>query len=219
MELKTIVINSIIPLVNVCMVLLNTVQKTVNDKGQDDRELIRQFKDGKESAFSQLVEKHQKKIYHLARRIVLNHLDADEVVQETFIKVYKYIDRYSEEFQFNTWLYRIAINTALTLIKKRKHGGRSLEELSENEHYEPAGTDDTQQLTIDNEMYNRVKMALETLSPELRSVFVLRTWDEMSYKEIAHTLHISEGTVMSRLNRARNKLKIIIGEWDNKKEA
>ncbi|MCK4967309.1 RNA polymerase sigma factor, partial [bacterium] len=208
-----------IPLVNVCMVLLNTVQKTVNDKGQDDRELIRQFKDGKESAFSQLVEKHQKKIYHLARRIVLNHLDADEVVQETFIKVYKYIDRYSEEFQFNTWLYRIAINTALTLIKKRKHGGRSLEELSENEHYEPAGTDDTQQLTIDNEMYNRVKMALETLSPELRSVFVLRTWDEMSYREIARTLHISEGTVMSRLNRARNKLKIIIGEWDNKKEA
>lgn len=219
MELKTIVINSIIPLVQVCMVLFNTVQETVNKKGPDDRELVRQFKDGEESAFSQLVENHQKRIYHLARRIVLNHQDADEVVQETFIKVYKYIDRYSEEFQFNTWLYRIAINTALTLIKKRKHSGRSLEELSENEYYEPVSNDDTLQLTRDNEMYNRVKKALETLSPQLRSVFVLRTWDEMSYKEIAHTLHISEGTVMSRLNRARNKLKIIIGERDNKKEA
>ena len=219
MVVKTIVLNSVIYLIQLFVIILSTVQGAVNKEKQEDEELARQFKNGNKTAFAQLVERHQKKIYHLTRRIVINHQDADEVVQETFIKVFKYIDRYSEKYRFNTWLYRIAINTALTLIKKRKHQGRSLDELYENENFEPISGNSTQQLAKDNEIYDIVKEALEMLSPQLRAVFILRTWDELSYKEIAQTLNISEGTVMSRLNRARNKLKNIVKKMENPKKA
>ena len=87
--IKTIVFYSIIPFVQLFLVVLYTVQSTVNKKYPDDSELVKQFKNGNEWAFSQLVEKYQKKIYYLARRMVMNHLDADDVVQETFIKVFR----------------------------------------------------------------------------------------------------------------------------------
>ncbi len=191
----------------IILFVLNSAQKVVS---KEEKELIKKVKNGNRFAFNTLVKNYQKKIYHLARRIVMNHEDADEVVQETFIKAYINISKYSEEYKFYTWLYRIAVNTSLTLLKKKKYRGLSLEKLTEDGHFQPTSEDDTQQSSQNSELKKLVKEALKSLSPQLRTVFILRTWEEMSYKEIAQTLKISEGTVMSRLNRARDKLKRIL---------
>ena len=191
----------------IILFVLNSAQKVVS---KEEKELIKKVKNGNKFAFNTLVKNYQQKIYHLARRIVMNHEDADEVVQETFIKAYINISKYSEEYKFYTWLYRIAVNTSLTLLKKKKYRGLSLEKLTEDGHFQPTSGDDTQQSSRNSELKKLVKEALKSLSPQLRTVFMLRTWEEMSYKEIAQTLKISEGTVMSRLNRARDKLKKIL---------
>ena len=201
-------------IINLLLIVLNSVRKAVSKEDKEEKELIKKVKNGDKIAFNILVENYQKKIYHLARRIVMNHEDADEVVQETFIKAYINISKFSEEHKFYTWLYRIAVNTSLSLIKKRRYRGLSLEALTENEHFQPTSGDDTHQSSQDSEIKNLVKEALKKLSPQLRTVFMLRTWEEMSYKEIAQTLKISEGTVMSRLNRARNKLKKLLKKTD-----
>ena len=188
--------------------LLNIIQQSVNSKEEEEeKQLIKMVKDGDKKAFNTLVENYQKKIYNLARRIVINHHDADEVVQETFVKAYLNMSKFSEEYKFYTWLYRIAVNTSLTLLKKRKYRGLSLEKITEEDHFQPVSDADPHQDSQDSELKNLIRMALQSLSPELRSAFVLRTSKEMSYKEIAQTLNISEGTVMSRLSRAREKLK------------
>jgi len=191
----------------IVLFVLNLAQKDVL---KEEKELIKKVKNGNKFAFNTLVKNYQQKIYHLARRIVMNHEDADEVVQETFIKAYINISKYSEEYKFYTWLYRIAVNTSLTLLKKKKYRGVSLEKLTEDGHFQPTSGDDTQQSSRNSELKKLVKEALKSLSPQLRTVFILRTWEEMSYKEIAQTLKISEGTVMSRLNRARDKLRKIL---------
>ncbi len=176
----------------------------------EENELIRKVKNGNKFAFNILMEKYQKRIYYLARKIVINHADADDVVQETFLKAYVNISGFSEEYKFYTWLYRITVNTALTLLKKRKRSGLSLEELTEEQHFQYSSNEETDQRSKDIELKNMVKKALKNISPQLRTVFILRTSEEMSYKEIAQTLNISIGTVMSRLNRARNKLQKLI---------
>lgn len=191
----------------IILFVLNLAQKDIL---KEEKELIKKVKNGNKFAFNTLVKNYQQKIYHLARRIVMNHEDADEVVQETFIKAYINISKYSEEYKFYTWLYRIAVNTSLTLLKKKKYRGVSLEKLTEDGHFQPTSGDDTQQSSRNSELKKLVKEALKSLSPQLRTVFILRTWEEMSYKEIAQTLKISEGTVMSRLNRARDKLRKIL---------
>ena len=197
--------------IHLFLIVLGLTQKLISE--DNEKELIREVKKGNKFAFNTLIEKYQKKIYYLARKIVMNHQDADEVVQETFIKAYKNISHFSEEYKFYTWLYRIATNTSLSLLKKRKSQGLSLEELSENDYFQPESSDDTQQISQTSELNMLVKKALENLSPQLRTVFILRTWEELSYNEIAETLKISKGTVMSRLNRARNKLKKYIKKY------
>jgi len=174
---------------------------------ESEQDIIRRAKNGDQAAFGSLVVKYQKSVYNIARRIVLNHQDADDVVQETFIKIYSHINDYSEKYKFFTWIYRITVNTALTVLKRRKNRGVSLEMLVEEEYFQPAANSNSQRDYREKELKLLVKKGLEKLSPELRSVFVLRTWGELSYEEIAETLKISKGTVMSRLNRARAKLQ------------
>jgi RNA polymerase sigma-70 factor (ECF subfamily) len=173
----------------------------------EERELVRKAQKGDQYAFEKLVKQYQKPVYHLAMRIVLNHMDADEVVQETFLKAYLHLNDFSDKYKFFTWLYRITVNTAFSLLKKRKKGGDSLDTLSDEDGFQFAGQDDVFQEYKNKELSDIVSKALNDISPEMRTVFILRTWGGLSYKEIAEALEISEGTVMSRLNRARSKLQ------------
>jgi len=169
--------------------------------------LIQRAKNGDTKAFDSLVMKYQQRLYFVIVRIVLNHEDADDVVQDTFIKAYRSLDSFDESYRFYTWLYRIAVNTALNLVKHRKHKESSLEKKQENNRYEPQNNNNLEDDYIYKEMTGEVRTAIKLLAPEMRTVFILRVFEEMSYKEIAETMGISIGTVMSRLNRARNTLK------------
>ena len=173
----------------------------------EEKILVRKAQNGDQRAFEQLVISFQKPVYHLAMRIVLNHMDADEVVQDTFLKAYLHLNDFSDKYKFFTWLYRIAVNTSFSLLKKRKRRGDSLDSLGDEDGIQFAGKDNVFQEFRNQELSGIVKKALQNISPELRTVFSLRTWGEMSYKEIADILEISEGTVMSRLSRVRAKLQ------------
>ncbi len=177
---------------------------------EEERELVRKAQSGDRWAFEKLVLQYQKPVYHLARRIVINHMDADEVVQETFLKAYQHLDDFSDEYKLFTWLYRIAVNESFSLLKRRNRKTSSLDSLSEEDGAQFAGSEDVFQEFRNKELEEIVSKALEGIKPDLRAVFTLRVWGGLSYEEIAKTMGISEGTVMSRLNRVRTKLQEVL---------
>ena len=99
----------------------NIVSHDKEYNGKDcEKSLIRRAKNGDTGAFDQLVLQYQQRLYYVIIRIVLNHEDADDAVQDTFLKAYRNLDNFNENYRFYTWLYRIAVNTALNLVKHRK---------------------------------------------------------------------------------------------------
>ena len=177
---------------------------------EKERELVRRAQNGDSRAFEQLVIHFQKPVYDLAYRIVLNHMDADEVVQNTFLKAYQHLDDFSDEYKLFTWLYRIATNQSLSLLKKRNKKVSSFDTLKDEDGVQFASDKNVFQEYRDSELEDIVSKALENIKPELRAVFTLKVWGGLSYKEISDALGISEGTVMSRLNRVRGKLQAVL---------
>lgn len=192
--------------------VIGSTVTTTSSAEDAEKAIIRRAKAGDSRAFESLVVKHQRGIYHLAMRMMRNHQDADEVVQETFIKAYSNLESFSEEFKFYTWLYRIAMNTSLTMLKQRHRSNQSLDTMIEEDHFQPAVDEDVFREVEYSDIEARVHAALEHIHPDLRSVFVLRTFGDLSYKEISETLQVNIGTVMSRLNRVRTKLQKVLRE-------
>ncbi len=179
----------------------------VSPEKQTDEHLALLTAGGDTAAYSVLVKKYQRQIYHVARRVVFEHEDAEDVVQETFIKAFRNIGRFNPELKFFTWLYKIAINSALNVAKKKKRKLQIFGEYCEDKKSPGVmyvSPDNEYEL---NELKKMTKKSLENLSPEIRTVFILRVYDERSYKEIADILDISIGTVMSRLSRARKRMR------------
>jgi RNA polymerase sigma-70 factor, ECF subfamily len=168
---------------------------------QQDLHLVRKIKRGDQQAFRSLVERYQRQIYRLAFAVVRSHASADDITQDTFVKVYRHLVFFDETYPFYPWLRRIAINTALSARQSTLM--RKAEPLDEHLPQEPA----IDRLVERAELLQQVLAEIERLPEEQRLVFVLRTQQEMSYAEIAEALNISPGTVMSRLNRARSRLK------------
>jgi RNA polymerase sigma-70 factor (ECF subfamily) len=130
--------------------------------------------------------------------------DADDLTQQTFVRAFTKLDQFSGDSKFETWLYRLATNEALQHLRREKH--RRTKELI----VEPAmqATDHVEQ----DERVAMVRQALDQLDPELRVIFTLKEESGLSYQDIAATLGIPEGTVGSRLNRARRELRRLIEE-------
>ena len=183
------------------------IQVRMSTDKESDISLIRRAKRRDQGAFDELVVRYQQQIYFSVIRIVLNREDANDVVQDTCVKAFKNLDRFDEKYGFYTWIYRIGVNTALNLVQKRKNREDYLEHRDEDDTFNPPDTEDPDNEIEHREFKEHVQDALNKLSPDMRSVFVLRVYDELSYKEIAEVMNISTGTVMSRLNRARTTLK------------
>jgi len=181
--------------------------KNTNDN--DDLKWIRKAKNGSHRAFEKLVMKYQQRIYFTVRRIVLDHDDADDIVQDTFVKTYQNLQRFDEQYPFYPWLRRIALNTTLNHQAKVHRKKELLSDEQEFDQIEAEGANPLQEM-MHHELQNKIVEALEQLPIDQRMVFVLRTNDELSYEEISEQLDISTGTVMSRLSRARAKLKEIL---------
>lgn len=181
--------------------------KNTNDN--DDLKWIRKAKNGSHRAFEKLVLKYQQRIYFTVRRIVLDHDDANDIVQDTFVKTYQNLHRFDEQFPFYPWLRRIALNTTLNHQAKVQRKKELLSDEQEFDQIEVQGANPLQEM-MHHELQNKIVEALGQLPIDQRIVFVLRTNDELSYEEISEQLDISTGTVMSRLSRARAKLKEIL---------
>ena len=173
-----------------------------------DAEIVEHVLQGHVEAYKTLVRRYEQRIYAVARRMTRTHEDADDVSQEAFVRAYQSLGTFDTSRQFYTWLCRIAMNLAINLgTKDRKRATNSLDECREATGFEAASTASTSAETEYDELSAAVEKALSTLPEGMREVFVLRTFDDMSYDEIAETLSLPRGTVMSRLARARERVQ------------
>ncbi len=179
----------------------------------DEAALVAQARTGNAAAFSSLVERYEGKIFRLAQHITQNREDAEDVLQETFLKAYEHLDQFQGAARFYTWIVRIAVNQALMKLRKRK-SDRTVsmdEEIDTGEDTvarEIAGWEENpEQQYSREEMTSILNTAVDGLPPIYRAVFVLRDVDELSTEETAEALNLSIPAVKSRLLRARLQLR------------
>ena len=181
--------------------------------GFDESVLVAQAKAGDQNAFSELVNRYERKIYRLAKNITRNDEDAEDVLQDAFLKAYTHLDNFKGDSKFYTWIVRIAVNEALMRLRKRKTDrsvplDEPVELGEETVAREIAVWDDNPEQQYSQEEWRRIlDEAVESLKPDFRTVFVLRDIEELSTEETAETLGISVPAVKSRLLRARLALR------------
>jgi RNA polymerase sigma-70 factor (ECF subfamily) len=181
---------------------------------RSDAELVRLARQGDRGAFQELVERYQRKVYAVLLGMLHEHELAWEASQETFIKALRRLDRFRGEASFYTWLYRIAVNVAID--HQRREWRRPLVGV-------PDETVEAQESVRDElrrgdpfhharsrEIGERVREALEQLTPEHRAAILLREVEGLSYDEISRVMECAKGTVMSRLHYARKKLQALL---------
>jgi RNA polymerase sigma-70 factor (ECF subfamily) len=166
-----------------------------------DLELIRQAQDGDRQAFGQLVRRHHQGVINVVYRLCGNIDVAEEAAQETFIRAWSHLPRYKPRSPFRNWLYRIGINVARDALR-RERPTVDIESLPV-----ASGERGPQAVVEARERGEIVRQAVMDLPPASKEVIVLREYGDLSYKEIAETLGIPIGTVMSRLNYARSRLR------------
>lgn len=176
----------------------------VTERPSDERDLVVAAQRGTSEAFSELVRRHQRRAYVVARSIVMNHEDAEDAVQEAFLHAFKAIDRFLPDQAFGAWLHRIVANAALDVTRRRKV--RDADELPEtvaSPFRDPAES---------SELRTRLSRALELLPARQRSVIVLHDVEGFKHSEIGKMLDIPEGTARSDLHYARSQLRRILGD-------
>jgi len=169
--------------------------------GSTEFDLIVSARKGDRQAFGELVHKHRDGVVNVVYRMCGDPELAEEAAQEAFIRAWKNLHSYQEQYLFRNWLYRIAVNVALDTLR-REPKNVTLEDLPN-----PSGNDGPEAMVEEKEQVEHVKKAIQTLPANSRAVLILREYEELSYREIADTLDIPLGTVMSRLNYARNQLR------------
>lgn len=187
-------------------------QMRQNEK-DDEKRLIARAKEGDMEAFERLVRRYQQSIYYICRRMTGVHQTADDMSQETFIKAYFSLSRFKDEMNFFSWLRKIAINNSLNYLKSHKRE----ELLGERENTITENASSTlqelpQETLLRNRLEQKFRKALDALPADQKTIFILRFYQNLSYKEIAQTLNLPNGTVMSRLNRARKKIRSLMAD-------
>ena len=178
-----------------------------------DKELLEKFRipDSRNYAFNQIVRKYQKRVYWHIRRIVIDHDDADDVVQNTFIKVWKGLDNFKEDSQLYTWLYRIATNESLTFLKQKK--------AHLNVPFGDVEYSLSNSLTDDNyfkgdEIQKKLQLAILTLPEKQRIVFNMKYFEEMKYEDMSQVLETSVGALKASYHHAVKKIELYITKQD-----
>jgi len=179
---------------------------------EDEHLLVTAARAGDATAFEELVNRYESKIFRLTRNITGNHEDAEDAMQDAFLKAYAHLQDFHGDSRFYTWLVRIAANEALMRLRKRRPDQFSLDEPIEGEaDLFPRELEDwgqtPEQKYAQTEMQNIVGEVIDRLEPEYRIVFLLRDYEELSTQETADALGISVPAVKSRLLRGRLKLR------------
>jgi len=176
-----------------------------------DEELIAMFQDGDEGAFEELVNRYADRLLNFAYRFVFDKQEAEDIVQDTFLRVYINRHAYREIAKFSTWIYTITANLAKTSLRKRKYRKvMYLSHMGPNEDKDFEIKDEGEfnllekDLRVDEDVVQR---ALDRLPEHFKTILILRDIQELSYEEISKILDIPIGTVKSRINRARLRLQ------------
>src|SRR5205807_4864187 len=184
----------------------------------DDTSLVRDARRGDAQAFRSLVERYQRRVYQLALGMVRDPDEAMDITQETFVRVHRYLPSFKGDSSFFTWTYRIATN--LCLDSARKRGRTERVDLDESDaeieaHMDPpsAALAGPHRAALNAELKSKIDEALAGLSENHRAILLLREVEGLSYEELARTLGIRKGTVMSRLFHARLKMQRKLREY------
>lgn len=172
----------------------------------DDNELVFRFKneDNKEAAFTLIIKKYQEKLYWHIRRMVVDHEDTNDVLQNVFIKVWKNLDHFREDSQLYTWLYRIGVNESLTFLDQQKKKraisinddeGIMINKIQADKHFDA------------NKLEWKLQIAIQKLPEKQRVVFNLRYYDEMPYEKMSKILETSEGALKASYHHAVKKIE------------
>lgn len=186
-----------------------------------EQELVERAKKGDETAFEVLVTDNEKRIYNLCRRLTGNPEDAAELTQEAFLNAWRRLSRFQGESSFSTWLYRLASNACIDFLRKEKRRQNlsmtvSLDDEEEARQVELPDERYAPERELERtEVRQAVAAGLERLTPEHRQVLVMREINGLSYAEIGAVLGLEEGTVKSRIARARNALRKVLTERGN----
>ena len=178
--------------------------------------LINDLLEGDTTALASVVEKYKRMVYRLAVQITKSHEDANDVMQETFLKVYESISTFRKESTFETWLYRIVVNQALNLVKRRERRRESSLSTADETDIRldlrrNVNSVDNPHLDVEKkELQKWVTRAVDSLPVKHRTVVLLHEFEGLTHPQIASILDCSEGTVRSRLHYARSKLRDLL---------
>lgn len=180
-----------------------------------DEQLVEGFGAREEESFRMLVERYQDRVYRIVYGIVGNKDEAEDLSQEVFLRVYRFLPRFKGKSKFYTWLYRLTINVCLSARRKRKNEPSKIVSLADPSKH----GDNPREIELadeslspwkilqNREMAETIQSAINSLSEVLKSTFVLREFEELSYEELARVFQCSRGTIKSRLSRAREQLR------------
>ncbi|MEX0893969.1 MAG: sigma-70 family RNA polymerase sigma factor [Gemmatimonadota bacterium] len=181
-----------------------------------DQEVVAHAREGRESAYRELIGRYQRPVFSLIYRVVRDREKAEDLAQDTFIKVLNAIDRYDPTRKFSSWIFKIAHNTALDHVRKKQpvtlsidgspHARTSAE--VEASRLTPESTDETpEEYTASRELGSEIEAAIGTLRPEYRAAITLCHVEGRPYEEIAEIMDVPLGTVKTFIHRGRNELK------------
>jgi len=177
-------------------------------ENEADQILLERYRHGDREAFAAIVVRYQRPIYNAAWWVLRNADDARDVAQVVFMKVAERLDEYDPRYRFFSWIYRIAVNEALNVLRRNDRE----EPLDEDVEMAGPDGDDPERRLSEAETNGRIRNAVMTMSANDRTVLMLRHFSELSYQEIAGILDVDEKTVKSRLFEARQRLRGLLGD-------
>jgi RNA polymerase sigma-70 factor, ECF subfamily len=175
-----------------------------------DEEIVARCCSGDREAFAKLVLKYQSRVLTLATRILDNRSEAEDIAQDIFVKVFQSLHDFRGASRFSTWLYRITVNHCLNHLRRRARQQQTLVVTEPEEWMQESSASNPHKRLEQKERWALVQAKLQLLSPEHRTIILLRDFEGLSYDEIAEVLQLESGTVKSRLHRARMELKALL---------
>jgi len=189
------------------------VSKKTDSKEPTDNDLVKLVRKGSEEAFDTIVRKYETKVFNLAMSLTRNREDAEEVLQDVFVTIYKKMASFQGKSAFSSWLYRITVNAAFMRIRKnRQEKSIPVEEITpamevESSEHDKPHFPSSESITLNEELKSTLHGAIARLPDEYRNVFILRDVDGLTNKETGRILKLSIPAVKSRLHRARGMLR------------
>jgi RNA polymerase sigma factor (sigma-70 family) len=194
-------------------------EHTIDLRHEDDETLVTRAQRGEAAAFDVLVERYKERLYATVYHMTSNHEDANDLVQETFIKAYKSLNGFRGRSSFYTWVYRIAVNRTINFLKRRRNRNQySLDDADSGIQTDPDFVELMSHVTPRrevglNELQQRLNEALQKLSEPHRAVVTMHDVQGMTHADIAKVMKCSEGTVRSRLFYARQQLQALLSDY------